>query len=361
MQDQQSEGVVGNRFAAEILESSASGYASAAAGRLLDDRPEVEEHFAPGSAEAWKKHYTQRILELASAVASGEPNLFAERVAWSRQAFEARGFDTNDLAASLQSLRSVLLEKLPEAAAGGVAECIDAAVAKLAEAPPDSESQLDPRRPHHRVALLYLQSVLEGNLRPAMECVFDAVEGGVSTRDALVNILLPAQSEVGRLWHLDQVSVAEEHLVTSTTQRLMATLVERSPRAPDNGKTAVAASVAGNVHDMGIRAIAYLLELNGWRTIFLGADVPRGDLPACAQFYSADLVLLSCALSVQLRSLRDSVNDIKKRCEQPPKIMVGGMAFSAAPQAWESVGADGYAGGIDEALALAAELVNQST
>ena len=344
-----------NPFAAEILENSATGFATAACGQLREDSPAVMERFAPRAADSWKKHYVQRLLELAAAVAAGQPELFVSRVSWSKRAFEARGFQSGDLTASLQSLKQVLGEKLPPTASEEALQCIEAAVADLDKPAVAEESQLDAVNPRDKLALLYLQSVLEGNVRHAMQSVLDSLDD-FSVKEIILRVLIPAQTEIGRLWHLDQVSVAEEHLVTTTTQRLMAIVVEHAKRKPDNGKTALAAAVAGNVHDVGIRAIGYLLELEGWRTIFLGADVPRRDLPAAAQFFNTDVVLLSCALSVQLKSVRNTVAEIRKRCEQPVKIMVGGLAFYGSPDLWRSTGADGYAENADDALARADEL-----
>ena len=344
-----------NPFAAEILENSAAGYASAACSQLAEDCPGLMDRFAPRAFETWKKHYVQRLLELAAAVSAGQPDLFLSRVAWSKKAFEARGFKSADLQDSLRSLQRVLGSKLPPTASQEVLHCIEAAVTNLEGAQVEEETQLDVAQPTDRLALLYLQAVLEGNVRPAMEVILDEI-GELTPQQAIQDVLLPAQREIGRLWHLDQVSVAEEHLVTTTTQRLMAVLAQRAEPKPDNGKTALAASVAGNVHDIGIRAIAYLLELEGWRTVFLGADVPRADLPATAQFFNADVILLSCALSVQLKSVRETISDIRDRCDHPTKIMVGGLAFSGSPELWRSIGADGYAEDASATLATVAEL-----
>jgi methanogenic corrinoid protein MtbC1 len=340
-------------FAAELLERSAAGFATAAALRLIEQQPGLEARYAPGAAESWKRHLNQRILELSAAAAVGSADMFINRVVWSRKTFEARELQPEDLEASLVALQDVLSEKLPAEAQGTVLQFIrDARSAVIAQ--PDAEdSLLDPSQLHDRLALRYLHCAIEGNVLPAMEVVLDALEDNVGVQDAILRVLLPAQMEIGRLWHLDQVSVAEEHLVTTTTQRLMAVLASRARRRRDNGRTAVAAAVAGNVHDVGIRAIAYLLEMDGWRTIYLGSDVPRGDLPATVQFFDADVILLSCALSVQLKTVRQTIAAIRERAERDVKIMVGGLAFYEAPELWQEIGADGYAPNATEALTLA--------
>ena len=153
---------------------------------------------------------------------------------------------------------------------------------------------------------------------------------------------MPAQREIGRLWHIGDVTVAEEHMVTSTTQRAMSVLAQHSTRKAPNGKTMIAASVATNAHDIGIRAIADLYQMAGWRVIYLGSDVPIEDLPPMISYFEADLLILSATLDVQIPQVFATIKNIRKRCEKQIKIMVGGYAFDQAPEMAKTVGADAY-------------------
>ena len=227
-----------------------------------------------------------------------------------------------------------------------------------APAAPGMQSMLDAGLREDRLALNYLQTVLAGNVFPAMDTVLDAVSQGLPIRDAYLKVLLPAQQEVGRLWHLNEISISEEHLVSYTTQRVMALLSTRMPRKPDNGLTVIAGSVAGNVHDIGIRAISYLFEFEGWRTIYLGSDIPRQELPATMDSYDADLLLLSVALVTQLPATERAIAEIRSHSQRPVKIMVGGNGLAERPGYWKDMGADGYAADAVEALELASELVS---
>ena len=345
-------------FAAEILERGAAGFAAAAALRLLNEQPEMEERYSPSALEAWKSHLTQRVYELSAAVAVSSSAMFVNRVIWSRRVFESRDYNREDLGASLSALQAVLEEKLPaNARALPLRFVSDARTAVAAQLEADV-SLLDPGQAHGRLALQYIKCAIEGNALPAMQVVLDALESkSLTVEDALLRVLLPAQAEIGRLWHMDEITVAEEHLVTTTTRRLMAVIASRAERRRDNGKTAVACSVAGNIHEVGIQAIAYLLELEGWRTIYLGANVPPDDLPATLRFFDANVVLLSCALSVHIKNVRKTIALIRDKGAKDTKILVGGLAFLEAPELWKELGADGYAPDAKGALDLARSLV----
>ncbi|HSN70944.1 MAG TPA: cobalamin-dependent protein [Steroidobacteraceae bacterium] len=338
-------------FAAELLEQGASGYAAAAAEQLLGASPGQPEDFG-----RWKQHFVQRLLELAAAVGSGEPRLFVDRALWTLRAMEARDIPADQTRLGLEALREALVEELPEQAKPVPLACVDAALEAVKVPPPPEPAGLDPDRPTDRLALGYLQRVLEGDVIGAIDRLAESIRNGLSVESAYIDVLMAAQREVGRMWHLDQITIGEEHLVTTTTHRAMAVLASQTPRRPSRGRTAVAAAVAGNPHEIGIRAIAHLFEIDGWRTIYLGNDMPADDLPGVVQFFAADLVLLSCTLSVHLRALRQTVERLRGQRDSAVKIMVGGYVFRDAPDLWRDLGADGYAPDARAALKIAADL-----
>ena len=348
-----------NQSAARAIEANASNIAATACNLFIREQPQLENERSVDIYESWSHHFKQRVMELSAAVAAGEPQLFTSRVEWSRQAMSARFVENINLADSLKQLRSVVKDILPADETVEALHCLDEAIKTYdLDLPQPEISQLDPHNPHQRLALFYLQAALEGDVQGAMQIILDAVADGLTESEAIMDVLLAAQREVGHLWHLDQITIAEEHVVTTTTQRLMAVIASNAKRGQDTGKTAVAASIAGNAHDIGIRAIAYLMELDGWRVIFLGPDLPRNNLPAAIHFYDADVVLLSLALNSQLSNLRDTIDEIKQTDDSGVKIMVGGNAFREAPDVWKTMGADGFADTAERAISLAHELTD---
>ncbi len=345
-----------NPFASELLEVGAPGYAAAATERLLDAHPQIRAAFSPGAHLSWRDHLHLRLRELAAALAAGQPEMFQARVLWSWQSFTARGIDPLALTYSLQALRATLDEKLPPGASAEAVAAIDEALGALEGELPPSPSALDPAVPAQAVALDYLQTALEGDARTAMETV---LEKGGDSRAIICDILLPAQVEIGRLWHLNQLSVAEEHLISTTTERTMAVAVERSERAPPNGRSVLAATMPADHHDLGLRAVTYLMELAGWRVYYLGADVPVDDLVTAVGYFGVDVAMLSASMSIQLRQLRAVIEGIRGHAGVDARILVGGSAFADAPDAWQSVGADAWAGSAEEALAAAERLAGR--
>ncbi|MDG1463454.1 MAG: cobalamin-dependent protein, partial [Gammaproteobacteria bacterium] len=333
-----------NPDAAKAIASNASSIATLACNKLLTKHSDMKDRFGYNTQELWTDHLEQRLIELSVALDAGDPSLFSERLSWSRSAMQARGLSTEDIDASLAELRSTITQELNDNHGTAALSCIDEALEVLAQTKYHAfDSQLDAGLPLDRLALQYVQTVVAGNVLPGMQLVLDAVKHGTSVADAYLRVLLPAQQEVGRLWHLNALSISEEHLVSYTTQRLMATLAMEATRKPDNGFTALAGAVAGNVHDIGIRAIAYLLELEGWRTIYLGSDIPKEEIPNTIETYEADVLLLSVALSSQLPATTETIETIRNNCDYPVKILVGGNGLYERAELWREIGADDYA------------------
>ena len=74
-----------------------------------------------------------------------------------------------------------------------------------------------------------LLALLEGDRRRARELVFAANGMELSIPRKYLEVLLPAQSEIGRMWLANEITVAEEHFATATTRSAMAQLLAQAP------------------------------------------------------------------------------------------------------------------------------------
>lgn len=343
-----------NPIAAELLETSAAGYASAA-NALLQQAPDKGVELLGSSAE-WKAHLTQRILELATAIRVNEPNLFVRRVSWLRRAMKARGADESGLRTALQSLRTALNQELPEGLRSTIDHPIQLALDTLdSEAEPEIQT-LDASTLHGKLGLEYLSACLEARTETAVTLILEAIENGLVPQEAYTRVLLPAQREIGQLWHIGDVSIAEERLVSETTRDVMSLIVNRYAPSPDPARTVLEASVAGNAHDIGLRAVADLFKLAGWHSVFLGADMPTAEIATAARSLNARLVVLAATLTTQIAALSAAIEGIRQ-VSGGAKILVGGLALEGSPELWKQLGADEYAPDVESAVEIGARLV----
>jgi methanogenic corrinoid protein MtbC1 len=290
----------------------------------------------------------------ARGLASAAPALFVDAVKWSLAAFASREVPEQYIQASLESLRTVVVEELPEQAGELSREYLEKGLDGLSAEVP--QVRLEGTTPEGKLALEYLAVALEGDRDRAVEMILEAAKAGTPPVDLFTRVLAPAQREVGALWHRGEVSVSHEHFVTESTRTAMALLAQGNQRKPSNGKSVLVAVAPGNAHTLGAQALAYLFEIEGWRSLHLGEAMPAAELGVAVAAFDAELLALSIALSPQLRSAKEAVRAV--RFVRPDvKILVGGPLLDKVPGVWREVDADAGAANVEQALARAAELV----
>lgn len=353
-----------HQLAAMMIESARGALSGFAASQFTESGDG-----SPGdpSFDAWRANLDRRLQELSTALAFEEPALFAHEVQWAATAFENRGLSREQLERSLGYLREALYEKLPPQANEPAIQVLEHGIEtlKAGNATP-RPSEIEDDTANGRLALQYLEQILEGSRSQATELVLGAAEHGASLRDLFEGVLMPVQREIGNQWHRGDLSIAEEHFCTSTTQHTIAALIERSAdqrgqREPGTERGVIAtAACSGNMHDMPLRILAGVFEESGWRVVQLGSDVPPTEIGRAAVAFSVDLVLLSATLGLHLTPLKNAIHELRRQSPET-SILVGGQIFSAIPSLWEKVGADAMAQSTRDALVQADKLVSGRT
>jgi methanogenic corrinoid protein MtbC1 len=156
-------------------------------------------------------------------------------------------------------------------------------------------------------------------------------------------VLAPAMHEAGRRWQANLFSVAEEHYFTAVTQRVVAKVYSDVFLRRGRAATVVVACVPGELHELGARMVSDLLDLEGFRSRYLGASMPPRAVVDFACMHRADVLALSVTFPPHLREARKAVQLLRgdPRC-QSMKVLVGGRAFDV-PGIWHAVGADAWA------------------
>ena len=203
----------------------------------------------------------------------------------------------------------------------------------------------------------YLDALRAGDRRQALGVVEDARAAGLGLPDLYLNVFQPALREIGRLWQVNEITVAEEHLATAITQvamgRLYADFCMVSGR---NGLTLLAACAEHERHEVGLRMICDLLELEGWDATYLGASVPQDTLVAMVLRDRPDVLALSASLAPHLPQVRSLIEAVRSATgDGGPYILVGGRPFMEDETLALRVGADAVARDAFEAVARLSE------
>lgn len=295
---------------------------------------------------------------LASAVGLDEPALFIDYFAWCKVVFHHRALPDSALGSTLECTREVISEILPAALTGAVLPIVAAAIDYLPLAPVDIDSFISSDKPYGSLAADYLARLLEGNRTAAGYLIGNAMGTGAGVEDMHLNVFQPCQWELGRLWQMNRITVADEHYCTAATQLIMSQLYGYIFCGRKNELKMVSTCVGDEMHEIGARMVSDLFELNGWDTHYLGANVPAESIVTTLDKYAADVLAISATLVSHLSAVKRLISRVR---ESPAgarlKILVGGHPFRIAPDLWRRVGADGTGADAREALETARSIL----
>jgi MerR family transcriptional regulator, light-induced transcriptional regulator len=131
--------------------------------------------------------------------------------------------------------------------------------------------------------------------------------------ELFVDTLLPRfLRAVGDRWHRGGITPAHEHLATQTVRRVLGWILEAYDAAPDAPQIVVA-TPASELHELGAMLVAAAAASEAWRVLYLGANLPAGDIAAAATQVQASVVALSVVYvdgEVALRELRETASGL---------------------------------------------------
>jgi MerR family transcriptional regulator, light-induced transcriptional regulator len=191
-----------------------------------------------------------------------------------------------------------------------------------------------------KLSRAYLEALRAADAAGAYRVASRAIAEGMSIATLYQVVIAPAMHEMGRLWEKGAITVADEHMATALTHRVLGALrppafIDQSFEGVPKKPRAVLAAVQGEQHALGLRMAADLLEDAGYQTIYLGADVPTGALMQAIEAFSPDLLGLSATMPESAPTLEEVLAAV--RDEHPGlNLLVGGQA-SASPQVGEAM------------------------
>jgi MerR family transcriptional regulator, light-induced transcriptional regulator len=346
------------RSASRAIDADRGALAEAITARHYELSPGLERRFGPAGRAKCLQDAHHHLSYLSESISSALPTLFADYVAWAKVMLESRGVPAADLARNLEVIREVLRERLPEGAAILAAQYVEAGLERLPELPSEAPAHVADDEPLGPLARDYLAALLRGERQAASRLVLDAVESGVPVKDIYLQVFQKCQREVGRLWQMNRLSVAEEHYCTAATQLVMSQLYPRVFSGERNGRTLVATCVAGDLHEIGVRMVSDFFEMEGWDTYYVGANAPAESVVRAVAERGADVLAVSTTITSHVRALREVITAVRanEAC-RGVKVLVGGYPFNVAPDLWREVGADAVAPDAEAAVEIANRLV----
>jgi MerR family transcriptional regulator, light-induced transcriptional regulator len=134
----------------------------------------------------------------------------------------------------------------------------------------------------------------------------------------------PMLRRIGDDWHAGRVSIAHEHLASSIVYDLvtesMRSLTRRS--GPD---AVLVATPTGEHHAIGAALVGAAAAAEGWRVVYLGADVPAKEIAAAAAIASdVRVVAISLTYLRERAKMVDELRDLRALLPAAVVLVAGG-------------------------------------
>jgi len=163
-------------------------------------------------------------------------------------------------------------------------------------------------------------SDLEAQLRRAAMQLGSAV--------AIDEVIIPVLRDIGDRWHRGELNPAHEHMATAAIRRVLAWM-SSSALVPHYAPLAVVATPANQRHELGAKIVSTTAATEGWRVLFLGADLPAESIAAAAAQSGASLVALSMIFPEHDPGLVAEIARLRQLLPPHVQVVAGGPAAVA--------------------------------
>lgn len=132
----------------------------------------------------------------------------------------------------------------------------------------------------------------------------------------LDQVLVPLLEEIGERCRVGSMRISQEHAATAVLRTYLAQLVAGYP-VTERAPVLVIATPAGQRHELGALMVALSAAAEGWKVVYLGADLPAEEIAYVALETGAVAVALSVVyppddprVTDELRRLRRTLPDV---------------------------------------------------
>lgn len=207
----------------------------------------------------------------------------------------------------------------------------------------------------------FSKAAVAGDEQACTEIVDGLLQNGEGMVPIYSKLFSESMKMIGQWWQVQAIDEGQEHLASAIIERLMARVLHfAAPPKPGALKCVLGCS-EGNWHSIGIRMLSDVLRLAGWRTFYLGANVPTPSFVASVVEHEPDVVLVSSPIDENVAEALQLIREIKsnRNGKPTPLIGAGGAALLARLEDVRAAGADFWATDLVQFTEVHLPLLNQ--
>lgn len=135
-----------------------------------------------------------------------------------------------------------------------------------------------------------LSSMIDFN-EHAFEKTYSAVINRFGLFEGMLNVFYPFLNKIGLLWSVNDVSPAQEHFASCLIKQKIMASTDGLPFAKNKKKKFLLLLLPGERHDISLLFANYIIRSKGYKTIYLGQDVPYESISLAVKETKPDFIL----------------------------------------------------------------------
>ena len=184
----------------------------------------------------------------------------------------------------------------------------------------------------------YADALLAGDARAAEAVIREAIEAGLDEAVIDDQVIRPALVLVGDLWAEGRISIAEEHLATAISMRVLTLQREAFRVARQRASHRILlAGAQGERHIVGLEMAGSVILNAGYDVRLFGADLPVAEIATAVVRHRPEVVGFTTATAETAANLPAAFEAVR-RVSPEAGIVVGGRGVEdRAPADWDVV------------------------
>lgn len=126
----------------------------------------------------------------------------------------------------------------------------------------------------------------------------------------ITEMIYPFLQYVGVLWNTNKAMIAQEHFVSNLIRQKIITAIERLAIPQKSAPAVVLFLLEGEDHEIGLLLANFIAKDMGWRTYYLGQDVPFANIEKVVDLIEPQM-LMSLFMTPKPHKMNNFINAIK--------------------------------------------------
>jgi MerR family transcriptional regulator, light-induced transcriptional regulator len=177
--------------------------------------------------------------------------------------------------------------------------------------------------------LSVLQDAVDRFDAPGLRRELSRLAAVLPARSLVREVALPFLHLVGEAWHEGKLSVAQEHLVSAELRSLIGAL-SRLHTIPETAPRLVLGTPAGEQHELGTLVAALVASGAGFGALYLGPNLPAGEVVATARRVHPRAVVLGFTGSESAPGGAQAIAELARELPESVELWIGGAGAAEA-------------------------------